>query len=557
MDQLSESSLRRLATGHREFILSTIDSAPSQAPSDVGHWLLQIPRPTPIVSKLEDIGLCSSTSQQISDVYLKSTQSLWESCQSSIQKAYSKASAKGQVSDQEMQIMINAWKHSYTQQIRTWADAALSRARDAVARARTTAITTSVKEKKPIFNHEYTPLLEQYFQYNAYPPAPDRAVLARKSLMTPRQIEVWFQNHRNRAKKEGKVLPRLTQELLSSEFSLKYMEDKMPYFTIPINERRQVKEANSFDRSLTNDDISSLTPPASPPSSASFEIDPLNPPRSAHAFPVVYVPHNATPAEPRNFTFPPSIWYRKPATHLSSPRVVDMDELIMRFNQKLHLRAVEPRARGHTATRPWCADRYTFCCPAPHPALVRPTRIFPDSPGFSFRRPVVHTPSSCPDAFRSPSPSRPPVTLQSSQLPSSTPSRRKVAALPRRTPQHQSTSHRHPSPAMSESTGLSPISSSSSSRIPSGNSETFSRYPSSSSSNPSSTSPTTPELLSSPLPHDVHSSTISTSGVDFSVTNGAISPPSELRPSSAQSKQHFPFLGLPFMHLSPLIRLHD
>jgi len=38
---------------------------------------------------------------------------------------------------------------------------------------------------------EYTPLLEKYFEYNAYPSAPDRLVLARKSMMTPRQIEVW------------------------------------------------------------------------------------------------------------------------------------------------------------------------------------------------------------------------------------------------------------------------------------------------------------------------------------------------------------------------------
>jgi hypothetical protein len=34
-------------------------------------------------------------------------------------------------------------------------------------------------------------MLEQYFEHNAYPGLPDRLVLARKSKMTPRQIEVW------------------------------------------------------------------------------------------------------------------------------------------------------------------------------------------------------------------------------------------------------------------------------------------------------------------------------------------------------------------------------
>jgi hypothetical protein len=38
---------------------------------------------------------------------------------------------------------------------------------------------------------EYTPLLEKYFEYNSYPSGPDRLMLARKSMMTPRQIEVW------------------------------------------------------------------------------------------------------------------------------------------------------------------------------------------------------------------------------------------------------------------------------------------------------------------------------------------------------------------------------
>lgn len=38
---------------------------------------------------------------------------------------------------------------------------------------------------------EYVPFLETYFKYNAYPSAPDRVALAKKSMMTPRQIEVW------------------------------------------------------------------------------------------------------------------------------------------------------------------------------------------------------------------------------------------------------------------------------------------------------------------------------------------------------------------------------
>ena len=63
------------------------------------------------------------------------------------------------------------------------------------------------KEPKPSFNHvgwvyitsnivlrllqQFTPLLEKYFEHNAYPSAAHRHTIATKSTMTPRQIEVW------------------------------------------------------------------------------------------------------------------------------------------------------------------------------------------------------------------------------------------------------------------------------------------------------------------------------------------------------------------------------
>ena len=61
--------------------------------------------------------------------------------------------------------------------------------------------------QKPIFNHvcsyfkatyqhssfikNFTPFLETYFRLNAYPSTSHKAVLAEKSMMTSRQIEVW------------------------------------------------------------------------------------------------------------------------------------------------------------------------------------------------------------------------------------------------------------------------------------------------------------------------------------------------------------------------------
>jgi hypothetical protein len=63
------------------------------------------------------------------------------------------------------------------------------------------------KAPRPSFNHvcafcrflcnpsipfqEFIPFLQTYFEYNAFPSAADRVEMAKKSMMEPRQIEVW------------------------------------------------------------------------------------------------------------------------------------------------------------------------------------------------------------------------------------------------------------------------------------------------------------------------------------------------------------------------------
>nr|ALT22409.1 putative homeodomain 2 protein [Flammulina velutipes] len=51
------------------------------------------------------------------------------------------------------------------------------------------------------FNHAFIPILTSYFNWNPFPPAQDRKMLADKGSMTERQIEVWFQNRRALSRK--------------------------------------------------------------------------------------------------------------------------------------------------------------------------------------------------------------------------------------------------------------------------------------------------------------------------------------------------------------------
>jgi hypothetical protein len=60
-----------------------------------------------------------------------------------------------------------------------------------------------------------------------------------------------FQNHRNRAKKEGKALRRLTTDPLPLQLSLESLAKKMPFFIIPPDERKdlhvEISESDSSD----------------------------------------------------------------------------------------------------------------------------------------------------------------------------------------------------------------------------------------------------------------------------------------------------------------------
>ncbi|KAG6819101.1 hypothetical protein H0H93_015466 [Arthromyces matolae] len=166
------------------------------------------------------IGLCLPAAQRLADLCL----------------------ATGRVDLDVVNKSDRAWEAVLIDRTRIWAEDAFASVRASIDDVKPSS-TTSTPEKKRVFNHEYTPFLEKYFDFNAYPSAPDRAMLARKSMMSPRQIEVWFQNHRNRAKKEGRALRRLPSRPAPSDrnLALETLEKEMPYFAIPELERRTTK----------------------------------------------------------------------------------------------------------------------------------------------------------------------------------------------------------------------------------------------------------------------------------------------------------------------------
>lgn len=371
-------------------------------------------------------------------------------------------------------------------------------------------------------------------------------------MMTPRQIEVWFQNHRNRARKDGKPIRKLTEDPLPLEISLNSLERKMPFFTIPEHERKPPIKPESPNDDSDDEDTSSPSRPSLDPTSATA-LSPLRPP---HAFPTLYpagCDYDPFPIRTGAYRFPPPVWFRKPATSQRTSKIaINMEAFIADFDTKLHLRAPISKKRRSKVASSWCASRATILPPAPHPALVRSSISFP----------LVHMP--CLPVFpASPLRSHPfqspnlfvrPMTRLSAQHPNDSPIRRKVARLPKRTPKSTSITHHHGSPGISEASPASSRSSSTTFHARSFSSEmSTDRRPSSSSSTSSSSSSAlaTPELPHAALPDDGHSPPVSVSGVDFNNTddlfgNSRQSPsPEGAMPFSfsvaAQPKDPFPF----------------
>ena len=65
-----------------------------------------------------------------------------------------------------------------------------------------------------------------------------------------------FQNHRNRAKKEGKTLRKLTSDHIPPELSLESLEQRMPFFTVPACEWKVTIESDTSEsETLDEEDI--------------------------------------------------------------------------------------------------------------------------------------------------------------------------------------------------------------------------------------------------------------------------------------------------------------
>ncbi|KAJ3965766.1 hypothetical protein EV361DRAFT_628053 [Lentinula raphanica] len=147
------------------------------------------------------------------------------------------------------------------------------------------------------FNNDYTPALETYFTYDPYPSVKDRQTIASRTGMATRQIEVWFQNHRKRAREQGIVLPDKRTSGGFGDFSGE-KERMLDLFNAKPTPATTTTPSATTSRSTSSFSFTSLPSPASTPS-------PTPTPSFSFSFSSSPAP-SSVPSTPTAPAFPPS-----------------------------------------------------------------------------------------------------------------------------------------------------------------------------------------------------------------------------------------------------------
>ncbi|KAF8833419.1 hypothetical protein BDN67DRAFT_1072940 [Paxillus ammoniavirescens] len=473
-------------------ILSTTETflkdvnLPSQRSKQLhpSNFHVSLPEPPPLLPALVALGADTHLAHKIDELYTLRASEFRAHAESAIAQACSKASmfVRTQCDSKvnPVEKIISAFTQVYLKKLLGWVDEGVALLKGHVQRKICANEVSKLAPSTALpFNHEYTPLLEHFFDENPFPTHADKIFLAKKSNMTYRQIHVWFQNKRNRTKKARKVTLRRKPMSEGATLPLDNLCQRMGRFIIPEHQRTSIRA-----RSQTAEKEPDHAPDAAHVLNA---LDTISAP--AHAFPAPYLhsPHNPLPSKDTNPFVDPIMWTRKPSSTRRRSHQCDVADLVESFAQMNVRDDCSARLRTESIGSSAATLAFTVApLPAPLPALI--TRIARTKYAIS-PLPSVSAPPARLHVFATPSPGSRPITLASSNIVSqSVPkqsSARKVAPLPKRLPRGLNM-HRAVTPATSEASIESP---SPSSRCCSSSSDTSNQTASYSSVSPFSSPP--------------------------------------------------------------------
>ncbi|KAH9949426.1 hypothetical protein B0H21DRAFT_728964 [Amylocystis lapponica] len=439
--------LARCTMSFRSSLHFSLSSAPEEPPP-----ALVLPAPKPLTSDLVAIGLDFASAEKFSDAYLKSAMQLKTECEIQFRRANDACCQINRRFHQNLDnpksqsLLQAAFLSRCTRAWKSWAHQVINVFGVQLVEGRrrrkydTESMLLKGSSPRRKFKQNAVPILQGFFDHNAFPSRSDKEDLAARTDMEYRQINVWFQNRRNRYKKDGKELKRAGA-----------------FRDLPPELGNSLAEILSDDDLASDADLHSFV--AGEPSivrhgnNQGFQLD-----AAPHAFPAPYPPPCAYDPFPiqkdsRHFATP---WPRMAAeSHSQRSPCVDMTQLSGLFEKLRVTDAVRkgdrrpsavPRTSVQSRTR-WsdksaAAIGFTTAVPlAPLPSFLPATTV-----AVASKRPIPAIHASSNVSFS---------PLESTQVTSSLTTStkktglRKAVRLPRRMPTSASISHHQISSNMS------------------------------------------------------------------------------------------------------------
>ncbi|KAH9898221.1 hypothetical protein C8Q73DRAFT_788424 [Cubamyces lactineus] len=211
---------------------------------------LILPEPDSVHSRLIELGLDESTTHQVAAAWARFSQRLKTRCLVDFaeRRQLLRTRASYYEDDKAFSLLLSAYVTIYQQTLHRWSSYILEdfapRFLRAQAAFKQKACDSAPSSRRRPFNQAAIPLLEAFFDNNAFPSRLDKHELAAKCDMDYRQIHVWFQNRRSRHRKEGKELKKrdasvplmdeLENRLVEAALPLECTEDSSePYIVSP------------------------------------------------------------------------------------------------------------------------------------------------------------------------------------------------------------------------------------------------------------------------------------------------------------------------------------
>ncbi|KAF8560024.1 hypothetical protein OG21DRAFT_1492442 [Imleria badia] len=408
--------------------------------------LLKLPSPRPLLPSLLEAGFSHEIASAASKLYQQRAEQFKRRTEAMLIAAWQKIATLPGASTSSLDPLtgkdLSTFTEVYLRCLEEWKEEMVQLLRQASK----VPSKAAPPKNSHSFNHEYLPLLEHFFEENPFPKHADKVFLAKKSNMQYRQIHVWFQNRRNRTKKEGKPLRKKPISEGATKPLDKLCERMKGYVVKPVSQASQLSQASL---SGVDDQLRSAQNNAS---KCAFVTPP--PP---HAFPSSYPPpcaYDPFPCKSGPTSFEKPEWRRVSCSNPPISVFIDIDDLVEKFYQ-LNVRD-DTRIKGSPRPQSNAATAAITVIPsrAPHPSRI----VHPNYVHAVLHHPPTRVSTSRLHAFQGPTPTPKPVTLMPVLAPShqSEPfTKWKTAPLPQRFPGRIQHTKRDTTPSECSSTSSS------------------------------------------------------------------------------------------------------